>query len=115
MRFKLILLFLALSLVLPASVLAQDGELPGGLLGRILGWVLGAGGITLIGQLLKGLNLILPPWMKVVLPPALGAFAGWLSSRYGIIVDFGPILGILLGTTSTWLFNLGKKTKVLKA
>jgi hypothetical protein len=103
-------------LLVPALAFAQEGgELPGGLLGQMLGWLLSAAGLTLIGQLLRGLPIVLPGWVKPFLAPAFGMLAGLINTWWGILPDFGPILGALLGTTSAFLFDAGKELGLLKS
>ena len=109
---KLLLLFVAL----PTLAFAQDGgQLPGGFLGELIVFVLGAAFLTFVGQQLRRLNISLPDWLKPLLPVAFGLLAGFISDTFGILPDFGPILGALLGTTSAFLFDTGKELGFLKS
>jgi hypothetical protein len=81
----------------------------------ILLWVVSAGGLTVIGQLLRFANVTqrIPAAVRPFLGPALGLLASVLSSALGIPVDLSLLEGALLGTTSAMLFDLGRGTGVL--
>ena len=109
--------FVLAVIFIAVPVFAQDGGepgLPGGILGQILMWVLSASGITVIAQFLKGFTINLPSFVRPLIGPLLGILAGIISQQFGLVVDFGPIEGALLGTTAAALFDTGKATGVLK-
>ena len=81
----------------------------------LLVFVFSAGFLTFVGQQLRRLNVSLPGFVKSLLPLAFGLLSGFLSDRYGIIADFGPILGALLGTLSSVFFDAGNSIGWLKS
>ena len=115
-RFILIFIF---TLCVATFAVAQGEEPapPDGVLGQLIIWVLSATGITLISQILftAGLGGIIPSWAKPFVGPAFGLLAGVVSSTWGIVADFGPIMGVLLGTTATQLFDAAKGFSILKS
>ncbi len=81
----------------------------------VLKWILGAGGLTMIGQLLRrwGIPERMPAWARPLVGPALGLLAAALNQQLGFPVDLSIIEGVLLGTTASVIFGVGKGAGVL--
>lgn len=114
------LLLLIMLLGLTAFAFAQEdvgvqAVHPVSFLTELVAFVFGAGFLTFVGQQLRRINISLPGVVKPLLPLAFGLLSGFLSDRYGIIADFGPILGALLGTLSSVFFDAGKSLGWLKS
>jgi hypothetical protein len=111
---NIFLLAALLVLVVAPSALAQDsgGQLPEGALGDVIAWVTSAAGLTLIAQLLQWLGVVVPDKLRPLVGPVLGVVAAGIFIAVGVMPDFGIIEGILLGTTSAVVFDVGKKFRV---